>query len=76
MIDATPEKHEVRELERMIIRKKRWYARTRWVAMGIDGNGPWVEVFYSSKRRHEAMRAIEKLTEERYKVELFVLDKF
>lgn len=65
-----------RERERVLIRKKHWYARTRWVAMGVDGNGPWMEVFYSSKRRREAMRQLEKLTEERFKCELFVLDKF
>lgn len=76
MIDSTPRKQELIEIERTIIRKKHWYARTRWVAMGVDANGPWMETFYSSKRRHEAMRMIEKLTSERYKCELFVLDKF
>lgn len=66
----------VRDVERVIIRKKRLFNRARWVALGIDASGPWMEVFYSTKRRHEAMRAIEKLTEERFKCQLLTLDRF
>jgi uncharacterized DUF497 family protein len=58
-------KTTVRDIERNLMRKRRLFSKHRWVAMGEDIDGAWVEVFYSSKRKREAMRCVSALTEQR-----------
>ena len=76
LIDSTNHALSRKEIERQIIRKRHWYAKTKWVAMGVDADGEWIEVFHSSKRRHEAFRMLSKLVEEKLKCEVIVLERY
>lgn len=68
-------KEELRYQEAEVIRKKRPFSKTQWVAMGTDAKGLWVETFYSSTNKFEAQRCVEVLTATRLRCHVSVLER-
>jgi len=68
-------KEELRYQEAEVIRKKRPFSKTKWVAMGTDAKGLWVETFYSSTNKFEAQRCVEVLTSTRFRCHVSVLER-
>lgn len=68
-------KEELRAIEVELIRQKRPFSKTKWLAMGTDASGFWIETFYSSTNKFEAQRCVEILTATRLRCRVSVLDR-